>query len=69
MVACILGTTRSAFAMTSHARLAEMFLLGNSADRIDVLLDIARYQLAVAPHTSLQVDKVVGVANGANALA
>ena len=45
-----------------------MFLLGNGADRVDVLLDITSYELAVAPHTSLQVDKVVRVADGAKAL-
>jgi hypothetical protein len=63
------GDNPLGFRETSHARLAELFLLGNRADRIDVLLDIARNQLAVAPDTSLQVDKVIGVANGADALA
>ena len=68
MVACILGTTRSAFAIRSRHVSLRSFLMGNGADRVDVLLDIARNQLAVATHTSLQVDKVVRVADGANAL-
>jgi hypothetical protein len=56
------------FLKTIQARLAEVFLLGNRADRVDVLLDIAGYELAVPPHASLQVDKVIRVADGANAL-
>ena len=51
-----------------QARLAEVFLLGNGADRVDVLLDIPGNELAVATHAALQVDKVVGVADGADAL-
>ena len=47
---------------------AEVFLLGHGADRVDVLLTITSYKLAVAPHTSLQVDKGVRVADGAKAL-
>jgi hypothetical protein len=35
-----------------QARLAEVFLLGNGADRVKVLRDIAGNALAVAPHTS-----------------
>ena len=56
------------FLETIQARLAEMFLLGNRADRLDVLLDIPRNELAVATHAALSVNKVVGVANGAHAL-
>ena len=56
------------FLDTLQARLAELFLLGNGADRVDVLLDITGNELAVATHAALQVDKVVGVANGADAL-
>ena len=68
MVACILGTTRSAFSIRSRHVCAEPFVLGNGADRVDVLLDIRRNELAVATHAALQVDKVVGVADGADAL-
>src|SRR5215831_864539 len=52
-----------------QARLAKLFLLGHGADRGDVLLDLTSDELAVAPHAALQVHKVVGVANGPNALA
>src|SRR5262249_12162849 len=51
-----------------QARRAELFLLGNGADRGEVLLDITGDELAVATHAALQVHKVVGVANGTNAL-
>ena len=56
------------FLDTLQAGLAEVFLLGNGADRVDVVLDIPRNELAVATHAALQVDKVVGVADGADAL-
>ena len=69
MVACILGTTRSAFSIRSRhvslrcscwamVRIVSMWLL-----------DIPGNELAVATHAALQVDKVVGVADGADALA
>src|SRR2546423_5988756 len=51
-----------------QARLAEAFVLGNGANRVDLLLDITGNQFAVATYPSLQVDKVVGVADGAYAL-
>jgi hypothetical protein len=51
-----------------QACLTETFLLGNGTNRIDVLLDIPSDEFAVATHPALQVDKVVRVANGANAL-
>jgi hypothetical protein len=51
-----------------EAGLTEPFLLRNGANRRDVLLDIARNELAVAPYAAFQVDKVVGVANGTDAL-
>src|SRR5215475_3848556 len=51
-----------------QARRAEAFLVSNGANRVDVLLDIPRNELAVATHTTLQVHKVVGVADGAHAL-
>ena len=56
------------FLETLQAGLAELFLLGNGADRVDVALDIPGNELAVATHAALQVDKVVGVADGADAL-
>jgi hypothetical protein len=51
-----------------QARLAEACLLSNGANRVDMLLDIPRNELAVATHAALQVHKVIGVAKGANAL-
>ena len=56
------------FLETIQARHAEVFLLGNRADRGDMPLDIPRHELAVAPHAALHVNKVVGVADGAHAL-
>src|SRR5713101_4327269 len=56
------------FRDTIQARLAEAFLLRNGAHRVDVLLDIPGNELAVATHAALQVDKVVGVADGADTL-
>ena len=49
MVACIFGTTRSAFSMRS-SMLAEPFVLGNGANLLDVLLDIRGNELAVSLH-------------------
>src|SRR5215468_3230968 len=51
-----------------QACLAEAFLLSNDADRVDVLLDIPRNELAVATYTALQVDKVVGMAEATDTL-
>jgi hypothetical protein len=45
-----------------------VFLLGNGADRVDVPLDIPGNELTIATHATLQVDKVVRVADSANAL-
>ena len=45
-----------------------MFLLGNGANRVDVLLDISGNELAVATHTTIEVDKVVCMADGTDAL-
>jgi hypothetical protein len=52
-----------------QAYLAEAFLLGNGADGIDLVLDILCNQLAVAADTAIQVDEMIGVADGTNALA
>jgi len=51
-----------------QARLAESFLMGDGADGVDVVWDITDDQLPVSPDASLQVDKVVGVTDGAEAL-
>jgi hypothetical protein len=45
-----------------------MFLQVNGANRVDVLLDISGNELAVATHTTIEVDKVVGMADGTDAL-
>ena len=50
-----------------QARLAEVFLLGNGADRVDVRLDITGDKLAVATHAALQIHKVVGTADATDA--
>src|ERR1044071_6614502 len=42
--------------------------MGDRANRLDVLLDIAGNELAIAPHAALHVHKMVGVADGADAL-
>src|SRR5262249_24109654 len=49
--------------------LTETFLLGDRPDRVDLTLDIICHELAVTTYAALQVDKVVGVAHGAEALA
>ena len=49
--------------------LTESCPLGDGADRVDLLWDIARNQLAVAPYPSIQVDEVVHMAKSPNALA
>src|SRR5262245_52346672 len=51
-----------------QACLAEAFLLSNDADRVDVLRDIPRNELAVATYTALHVDKVVGRAEATDTL-
>ena len=51
-----------------HACLAEVFLLGNGADRVDVALDIPGNEFPIATHAARQVDKVVGVADGTDTL-
>jgi len=50
-----------------QACLAESFLLRNGTNRVDMLWDIPRNELAVAPHAALHVYKVVGVADSAHA--
>ena len=56
------------FLDTLHTRLAEVCLLGNSTDRVDVLLEVTSTELAMTTHTTLQVDKMVRVARGCHIL-
>jgi hypothetical protein len=51
-----------------HAALTEPFVLGDGTDGADVLLDVPYNEFAVAPYAALQVDKVIRVANGTNAV-
>ena len=48
--------------------LAELFVLGDGANALHLRADICGDQPAVAPHAALQVDKVIGLANGLDAL-
>ena len=50
----------------SEAGLTESFLLGDGAQRVDLGLDITRNQLPVITDTTIQVDEVVRVPNGAS---
>ena len=68
MVACILGHHARSFLDPIEACLAESFLLRNRVNRIDVLLDIPGNELAAATYAALEVDKMVGGADGADAL-
>ena len=51
-----------------YAALAEPCVLGNGANLIDVALDVRGDQRAVATHPALEIDKMIGVANAADAL-
>jgi hypothetical protein len=51
-----------------QACLTEVCVLGDGADCADVALDIPGNELAMATHTALQVDKVVSVPDGTDAL-
>jgi hypothetical protein len=57
------------FLDASEADLTESFLLGDGAQCVDLRLDVTRNQLPVTTATAIQVDDVVRVTNGANALA
>jgi len=50
----------------AQGRLAEPFVLSNGTNRVNLFLDISRNELAVAPYASFSIDKVVGMADGAN---
>jgi hypothetical protein len=56
------------FLETIQARLAEVFLLRNGANRVDLLVDIPSDTFPVATHAALHVNTVVGAPNGADAL-
>jgi hypothetical protein len=43
-------------------------VLGNRTDCVNVLVEITSDELAVTTHATLHIDKVVGMANGADAL-
>src|SRR5262245_52374725 len=69
MVACILGTTRSAFAIRSrHVSLScSCWAMVRSVAMCS--WNITGDELTIATYAALQVHKVIGVANGPNALA
>jgi hypothetical protein len=46
-----------------QGRLTEAFVLRHAAHRVDLPLDICRKEPTVAPHTALDIDKVVGMAD------
>src|SRR5262249_32794627 len=46
-----------------HAALAEPFVLGNRTNLLDVSLDIRGNALAISAYSTLEIDKVVVVAN------
>jgi hypothetical protein len=46
--------------------LATPFRKLNGPDRINLFLDISRNELAVSPYATFYIDKVVGMADGAN---
>ena len=48
--------------------LTELFLLSNTTNRFDLSTEIGSDQVAVSPHAAFEIDKVIGLANGFNAL-
>ena len=48
--------------------MAAVFLSGADAHRVDLLVDMTSAELTVATHAALQVDNVISVADGADAL-
>ncbi len=48
--------------------LTEMFLLSNGANCLDLSADIGGDELAVSPHATFEVDKVIGLADGLKTL-
>jgi hypothetical protein len=53
------------FLDASEGGLTQSFLLGDGAQRVDLGLDVTRHQLPVTTDTTIQVDEVVRVTNGA----
>ena len=51
-----------------QAALTETFVLSHAANRVHLCVDICRNELAVSPHAALSIDKVVGLADGTDAL-
>ena len=51
-----------------QAGLTETFVLRHAANRVHLCLDIGRNELAIATHAVLEINKVVGMTNGADAL-
>src|SRR5436190_11883982 len=49
-----------------QATLAEPFVLGNSTSLLDMPLDLCGNELAVSTHTAFKIDKMIGMADGAN---
>jgi hypothetical protein len=62
------GNHAFCFTDSLQARVAEGFLLGNGAEGVDLLLNVAGHQLPIAMDTPLQVNEVVRMADGPNAL-
>lgn len=52
----------------SETALAELFVLGHGANRFYLSADIGGDELAVSTHPAFQVDKVIGLTDGLNAL-
>jgi hypothetical protein len=53
---------------TLQARRAEVFVLGNGAERVAVRVDITGNELAMATYAPLPIDKVLSVAHSPYAL-
>src|SRR5215510_8436123 len=51
-----------------QAGLAEPFVLGNSANLLEVRLEIRGHELAVSTHAALEIDKMIGMADATDAL-
>ena len=68
MVACIVGTTRSAFSMRSTQRRLSPSCWAIARNLLDVPLDISGNELTVSTHPALEIDKLVGMADATDAL-
>jgi len=63
-----LGKHTLGFLDAIPARLAESFVLGNGAHRVNLRLDICGNELPIATHAALQIDKVVRMADSTDTL-